>query len=81
MKRVFKGMHNSPMWVPWLAANGIEDNADDFITKKDRVYIFQITPTGDAELPPLKADLIWVTGLTVLGLVLLVLGLLRKQKG
>lgn len=82
MRRVFKGMHNSPMWVPWLTANGIEDDADDFIAKKDRVYIFQITPTGDADLPPLQADLIWVTGLAVFGLIfLLLLGLLRKQKG
>lgn len=61
MRRAFEGMQASPMWEPWLQAQGIAPNVDDFVANKEQVYIFQITPSGDTHLPPLEEDLRWLT--------------------
>lgn len=62
----------SPMWKPFLNSWGIEDNLEDFLSKRDRVVALRLDCTEDLPmLPPLPADLWWVWPLlAVLGLLI-----------
>lgn len=75
LSQVFENMQRSPMWKPWLASLDIQPEISDFLAHKDRVYIFQITPTGEMVLPPLVQNLRWVTGLALgVSALLIVIG-------
>jgi deazaflavin-dependent oxidoreductase (nitroreductase family) len=51
----------SPMWKPFLSSWGIEDNLEDFLSKRDRIIALRLDRTEDhPTLPPLRVDLWWV---------------------
>ena len=51
----------SPMWRSFLNSWGIEDNLEDFLSKRDRVAALRLDRTEDPPmLPPLRVDLWWV---------------------
>ena len=60
---------SSPIWNDYLVSWGIEDNARDFVGKRDRLCILRIDPVEMITPPPLAADLSWIWPL--LGLMLL----------
>lgn len=60
LHKVFEAMQVSPMLKPWLASQGIAPDVSDFLANKERLYIFQITPEGEIELPPMAQDLRWM---------------------
>ncbi len=49
----------SAVWKDYLALWGIEDNADDFIDKRDRLVIWRIDPGGEESPQPLGSDWAW----------------------
>ncbi|MGC9358435.1 MAG: nitroreductase family deazaflavin-dependent oxidoreductase [Anaerolineae bacterium] len=52
---------NRPMMDWYLSSLGIDpEDPDDYVAKKDRVYIVRFDPTGEETPPPLEADLVWV---------------------
>lgn len=61
MHTVYNAMQHSPFWKPYLDSLTILPNVTDFVANKEKVYIFEVTPGGETGLPPLKADLQWVT--------------------
>ncbi|GAB4555818.1 MAG: hypothetical protein OHK0023_27480 [Anaerolineae bacterium] len=49
------------------------ESLEDFLAKRERVYLVVISPQGEPPLPPQTADLRWVwwpVGLTLLGIIL-----------
>lgn len=84
LSRLFTGMQENPMMEAWLESLGIQPEVTDFLAKKDQLYIFEVTPTGEMQLPPLTEDLRWVNSL-ILGIagsvvMVVVLSLLLRKK-
>ncbi len=44
----------------YLDSFGIENNREDILAKKDRLYWLRFDPTNEPTPPPLKADLVWI---------------------
>ena len=84
LSRLFTVMQDGPMMEAWLESLGIQPEVADFLAKKDQLYIFEVTPTGEMQLPTLVEDLRWVNGLVLgmAGTIVMVVVfslLLRKQ--
>ncbi|MGC9399224.1 MAG: nitroreductase family deazaflavin-dependent oxidoreductase [Anaerolineae bacterium] len=63
-----------PVMRWYLSSVGIDpQDPDDYVAKKERVYIFRFDPTAEPTPPPLEADLVWVWPLTLVGLLLVLL--------
>ena len=62
LKAVFHhARRTSPMWKPFLNSWGIEDNLQDFLSKRDRIVALHLDRTDlSLPLPPLRVDLWWV---------------------
>jgi len=67
----------SPIWTPYLDSWGIKDSLEDFLAKKDRLYILRVEAIQVETPPPLKTDLVWVWPL-IAGIVLILILLLSK---
>lgn len=50
----------SPVWSEWLQTLGIEDSLEDFLAKKDRVFVYRLEPTDEPTPPRQRADLAWL---------------------
>ncbi len=62
---IYRDMHRSyesTFWEYYLKTLGIQDTPEEFLAKKDRVYLVLFEPTPEPTPPPLKADLVWVWG-------------------
>ncbi len=57
-------------WKQWLDSWDIQDNVEDFVAKKDRLYFLRLDPTDETTPGPVRADLIWVWPLLLLGALL-----------
>ena len=57
-------------WKRWLESWGIQDNVEDFVAKKDRLYFLRLDPTDETTPAPRKADLVWVWPLLLLAALL-----------
>lgn len=73
LRLAYQAMQVSPIWVPWLMSLDIKPKVEDFIAKRERVYLFTIQVGGagaippDRELPALEDDLRWVSRSAMLG--------------
>ncbi len=47
---------------PWLASLVIDENMEDLVAKRERVYLVALDPCGGSGPIPLEADLTWVWG-------------------
>lgn len=75
LRAAFQAFQRSPAWKPYLRQKGIApESLEDFLAKRDRVYLMVISPQGEPTLPPQTVDLGWVwlpIGLGVIGLIML----------
>ncbi len=71
---------SSPIWNAYLASWGIEDDAQDFVGKRDRLCILRIDPVEAITPPPLAADLTWIWPLLGMMLLTSVGGILLVQR-
>lgn len=53
---------NSPVWDAYLESWGIEDKAEDFVAKKDRLCVLRVDPSDQPGPPSMASDLVWVWG-------------------
>ncbi len=51
---------NAMMTQWYLDSKGVQDNEDDILAHKDRLYMITFDPTDEPTPPPMKADLVWV---------------------
>ena len=49
----------------FLAMVGIDEDPDDFVAHKNRVYLFRFDPSSAVTPPPLEVDLQWVLPLII----------------
>lgn len=76
LQQAYQAMRVSPIWVPWLTSLDIKPKVEDFIAKRERVYLFTIQVGGaqpiapGRELPTLEDDLRWVSRSAMLGTTL-----------
>ena len=73
LQQAYQAMRVSPIWVPWLMSLDIKPKVEDFIAKRERVYLFTIQVGSTEalepaqELPALEDDLRWVSRSALLG--------------
>ena len=46
LQQAYQAMRVSPIWVPWLMSLDIKPKVEDFIAKRERVYLFTIQVGG-----------------------------------
>jgi len=70
---VYNLMHkkNELMLLWYLKSLGIEDNLEDILNKRDRIFLFRFEPIKDAQLPAQEVDLAWIYSTILLGLLVL----------
>jgi hypothetical protein len=51
----------------YLADLGVEDSAESFARDIDRIHVIRLDPVREPGPPPMKADLIWVWPVLVIG--------------
>lgn len=64
---------------PWLASYGISPDRDDMLAKRERLYFIAFDPYDDGGPPPLRVDLQWVWGLTLIILIFAAIWLLSRR--
>lgn len=74
------GRRAKPMLDAYLAFLEMENNPEDIIAKKDRVYWFRFDPTDEITPPPLAEDLRWLWPLSLVFLVAALLLIRGKKK-
>ena len=70
----------SNMRETYLESLEIENNREDILAKKDRIYWLRFDPTNEPTPPPLQADLVWIwplLGVLLSGLIWIIS---RKRK-
>ncbi|MCA9882301.1 MAG: nitroreductase family deazaflavin-dependent oxidoreductase [Anaerolineae bacterium] len=80
LRLAYQAMQVSPIWVPWLTSLGIKPKVEDFIAKKDRVYIFTVVADDKCSLPTLDEDLRWLSWSAMFGTFLGLLMRWRQNK-
>lgn len=58
--QVLLGGGGDSHFEPWLESLNIDQNLDDLIAKRDRVYLIALDRSDEPGPPPMKTDLIWL---------------------
>jgi deazaflavin-dependent oxidoreductase (nitroreductase family) len=69
---------DGPLYDVYLESLAVRPTREDILAKKDRFHWLNFEPTDKPTPPPLKADLVWVWAIVLLGLIAV---LFRKDKG
>jgi deazaflavin-dependent oxidoreductase (nitroreductase family) len=48
------------LWRPYLAAQGVPDDAGELLAHRDRIIVVRLDPVGGPGPPTTSADLVWV---------------------
>ena len=56
----------SPVWKQHLNSWSVQDTVEDYVAKKDRLYVLRLDPTAEIPLPELNPDLVWTWPVTLI---------------
>ncbi len=76
LRAVYHGFKRRPwpMMRWYLSSVGIDpENPDDYVAKKERVFIFRFDPTDEPTPPPQDADLVWIWPVALIAVLLSIL--------
>jgi len=70
---------DGPLYDVYLEALDVQPVREDILAKKDRFYWLTFEPTDEPTPPPLKADLVWIWAMLLVGLVAILINKLKDK--